>query len=177
MYLMGGMIPDADDALNSLSPTRRNAAFLIPVNNEDVRSLYFDTFYGSLDANGDFPGSSCHNHALVFEMGPLKSDWSLPCPSEWSQEKRQEMCISQNVAAWGTVNEARLIDIKRKIDPQNLFICVSGIGYGEEVEVVEGTAEPSPAPTTDKGEGTSDSSCTSFQTTLLSILFIMLLQI
>jgi hypothetical protein len=39
LYVMGGAIPEeADDGMNALSPTRRNAAYLKPVN--DVDSLW-----------------------------------------------------------------------------------------------------------------------------------------
>lgn len=129
IYAMGGFIPAADDGLNSLSPTRRNAAFLLAVRDENYRNQYYKLFYGGMDMSGDFPGSSCHNHALVYEMGPLKDDWTKTCPQSWTQPEREEKCISQNEASWGTFNLARLSAFKTSIDPNGVFICTSGIGY------------------------------------------------
>lgn len=126
-YTLGGAIPSADDGLNSLSPTRRNAALLFPVPNEEFRDQLFSFFYGGLGMSGDFPGSSCHNHALLYEMGPIKTNWIKSCPIDWPQHKRDQNCISQNEAAWGTSSLARLEAFKSVIDPNNLFICTSGL--------------------------------------------------
>ena len=127
IYAMGGAIPESDDSLNSLSPTRRQAAFLKAVTDEGYRGTYYSWFFPNTTA--EFPGSSCHNHANVYDMGPLKTDWTKPCPGNWSQEERIEKCISQQEAAWGTANLNRLEAIKAKVDPDALFICTSGVGH------------------------------------------------
>ena len=148
-YLMGGMIPSADDGMNALPPTRRNAAFWISVLDEGIRARFFTLLYGGIDMSGDFPGSSCHNHAAIYEMGPLKTNWSTPCPMRMPQEEREEKCISQNEAAFGTANLAQLNAFKAKIDPNNLFICVSGVGYSNPVKTEDGsTANTSATPDT-----------------------------
>ena len=85
LYSLGGMIPMADDGVNALSPTRRQAAFLKGVASEEMSNEYYVLFYGGLmNQTTDSPGSSCHNHALVFEMGPLKDDWTKTCAVDWS---------------------------------------------------------------------------------------------
>lgn len=155
IYAMGGMVPFADDGLNSLSSNRRNAAFLLPVTNQDIRDALFGISYAGLDmATMDFPGSSCHNHALIFEMGPLKDDWTKSCPRDLPQEEREEKCLSQNEASWGTANLARLEAFKAEIDPDNLFICASGVGYSNPsgTEEDETSEAPSVSP---KEEATS----------------------
>ena len=133
IYTLGGVLPYSHDQTTAISPTRRSAGILKPVLNVTLRSAFYDMFYGNGDGTpfvgDDFPGSSCHNHATVFEMGPLKSDWTKACPPEWPQTERAEQCISQNEAAWGTTNLARLEAIKSVIDPNGLFICTSGVGY------------------------------------------------
>jgi hypothetical protein len=65
IYAMGGAIPFADDQMNSLSPTRRKTAFLKAVVNEKMRDEYYSIFPKDADSTGDFPGSSCHNHAIT----------------------------------------------------------------------------------------------------------------
>jgi len=130
LYLLGGAIPESDDGVNSLSPNRRTTAFQKSVPSVEMRSRYYELFYGDLDpATDEFPGSSCHNHALYYEMGPQKNDWTKACPIDISQFEREQLCVDKNLAAWGTVNLARLESIKEQVDPNNLFICASGVGY------------------------------------------------
>lgn len=146
IYAQGGAILEIDDGLNSLSPARRNAAFLMTVNDEAIRDQYFSIFYGGLEAGtDDFPGSSCHNHALIYEMGPLKANYSKSCPMDWPQVEREEKCISQNEAAWGTANLKRLEAFKAQIDPNNIFLCTSGVGYNNPAPAPP-AGMPTPAP-------------------------------
>ena len=152
IYAMGGLIPFADDGVNAISPTRRNAAFLMAVPNEEFRNQYYSIFFGQLDMTGDFPGSSCHNHALVYEMGPLKDDWATSCPLEWAQSERDEKCISQNEASWGTAILSRLESFKAAVDPNEIFICASGVGYTWTPRSMDPEAPaPSPEPTSSGG--------------------------
>jgi len=156
IYAMGGMVPNADDGLNSLSATRRQAAFLMAVGSAEFRDTYFGLSYGGLDPSTDnFPGSSCHNHALVHEMGPVKTNWSQSCPLDWPQAEREEKCISQNEAAWGTVNLERLNAFKAAIDPDSLFICTSGVGYSNPAPKASSGGE-NPPPMEESGEASTD---------------------
>lgn len=82
-----------------------------------------------------------HNHGLIFEMGPLKTDWTVACPADLTQTEREEICLSTGESYWGTANLARLETIKNDVDPNSLFVCAAGIGYGPESEV-----EPEPEP-------------------------------
>jgi hypothetical protein len=127
IYALEGAIPSENDKSNSLSPTRRNVAFLKRVIDEDIRDEYFAILFK--DADGDFPGSSCHNHSLLFDMGPLKTNWTKSCPQDWPKAERDEKCISQNEAAWGIANLRRLESIKATIDPESIFVCTGGVGF------------------------------------------------
>ena len=71
IYAMGGrMVPRACDGLNALLPNRRSAAFLIASHDREFRdALLAISYYGFDPTEVDFPGSSCHSHALP----PLKS--------------------------------------------------------------------------------------------------------
>lgn len=116
-----------------MSPTRREAAFLKHVPDEKFRNLYLDLFWDAEDGSpvtgNEFPGMANHNHALIYEMGPLKNDWTVSCPTKWSQSKRRDLCVSQGESFWGTVNLRKLKEIKQVIDPDNRFICTCGVGY------------------------------------------------
>jgi hypothetical protein len=138
MYLMGGAVPSSSDQMDSLGPLRREAAVarssLQPTStggNADFYEKFYELVYRDVDTTAaDFPGINCHNHASNEAIGPLKSDWTKPCPSllEASPTEREELCISQDESFWGTVNVALLEGIKNTVDPSNLFVCNGGIG-------------------------------------------------
>lgn len=131
-YLMGGFIPLADDGVTSFPSHRRNAAFFRFVRADSFRERYFQVFHdwhGQAITGENFPGSASHNHGFAFEMGPLKEDWTKPCPVDWPQVDRQEKCVSQFESFWGTKTWKRLVKIKEQVDPQGLFINNSGIGW------------------------------------------------
>lgn len=176
-YALGGEIPFSHDQTTSLSPTRRLAGFLKTVPDDAYRSAYYDIFYGNGDGTpfvgNDFPGSSCHNHALAFEMGPLKTDWTKACPTNWTQAERDEKCISQQEAAWGTTNLVRLQDIKSVVDPNGLFVCASGIGYTTSTQLQPSPTpapapEPFPEPSPEPSAEPSISAATSWKMTIWS---------
>ena len=148
-YLMGGAVPESTDQMNSLGPLRRDAAFARTslATTPELYKTFYDLVWRDMDltAGSDFPGINCHNHASNENMGPLKEDWSIPCPGilEMSQEEREEKCVSQAESFWGTANVAKLEEIKRAVDPDELFICNAGIGasspyIGHGVEDSEG---------------------------------------
>ena len=84
---------------------------------------WFQLIFEGMDFNGDFPGVFGSNHIVPNTLGPIKTDWTKPCPWEWSNEKREEECIPQQEAVWGTKTLRRLEQIKANIDPLNLFKC------------------------------------------------------
>lgn len=186
IYTIGGAVEYSSDEMNSLSPARRNGAFMKAVTRQDFREIYYKYFFGNSNLSAPFPGSACHNHANVFEMGPLKSNWTIPCPLHWEQYQRDELCVSQGEAFWGTTNLRRLEAIKATFDPSNLFICTAGVGYGPEpvaAALEEETSAPSvqdvQAPTSlgnngstteTKRQKTSSSVSTSIAAALLIVL-------
>ncbi|KAG7373203.1 hypothetical protein IV203_033927 [Nitzschia inconspicua] len=76
-------------------------------------------------------------------MGPLKDDWTSTCPLDWPQSERDEKCISQNEASWGTAMLSRLEKFKAIIDPNELFICAAGVGYTSKSDP---SSNPDPSP-------------------------------
>lgn len=137
MYLMGGAVPGSTDRMDSLGPLRRDAAVAMQLvaprfDGGVIYKKFYDLVWRdmNLTTDSDFPGILNHNHASNGDMGPLKDDWSMPCPSllEMTQEEREEKCVSQAESFWGTANVARLGDIKKAVDPDDMFICNAGIG-------------------------------------------------
>ena len=164
-YLMGGAVPESTDRMNSLSPLRRDAALArTTLTSPELYKAFYDLVWRDANlttSDSDFPGIFCHNHASNENMGPLKEDWSQPCPSllEMSQEEREEKCVSQAESFWGTANVARLEEIKKTIDPDELFICNAGIGASSPfVGGVEGPDDEDD----DKDDGTGSHASSSF---------------
>ena len=75
-----------------------------------------------------FPPVFNANHAGPYVSGPLKEDWTKPCPWEWAFEERKEKCISSQEAIYGTELLKRLEAIKMAVDPNFMFNCHSCIG-------------------------------------------------
>ena len=76
----------------------------------------------------NFPPVFGSNHAGFLTTGPLKEDWTKPCPREWTFKERSEKCISFQEAIYGTETLARLEAIKKAVDPQFIFNCTNCVG-------------------------------------------------
>merc|ERR1712238_640295 len=118
-----------DDQMSSLSTPHRKGAVMVFDNlpaeggHEGGSEKWFSLIFEGMDFNDDFPGVFGSNHIVPNTLGPIKTDWTKPCPSDWSNEKREEECIPQQEAVWGTKTLRRLEQIKANIDPLNLFKC------------------------------------------------------
>ena len=119
-------------------------------------------------------------------MGPLRDDWTKPCPSEWTQEERNEKCVSIQETIYGTKVLARLEAIKEAIDPNYMFDCAGCIGNNRnkkptsvdesEDETVDETEDESENETEDESEDVASvGSITSVKVTVLLILSVIAL--
>lgn len=134
MYIQGGMIPAADDGLNSFPPGRRHAGFMTHLASLEMQHKFYQVFYGADGApvsGANHPGGLSHNHATLDFPTPLKSDWTTPCEPSWSDEKKAEMCYSFQEISFGTEGLKKLEEIHTAIDPDRLFETAGGVGYAE----------------------------------------------
>mmetsp|Transcript_5174 Transcript_5174/g.8837 ORF Transcript_5174/g.8837 Transcript_5174/m.8837 type:complete len:742 (+) Transcript_5174:103-2328(+) len=147
-YAFGGGTVSGSDQANSLSQAHRNAAFMADFNDD------YDYFWGNLfprmfdvSDKTKFPPVFGSNHAGFLTAGPLKEDWTKPCPPEWTFEERREKCISFQEAIYGTERLARLEAIKKAVDPQFIFNCANCIGNNlpEASKSQDQDDEPSPS--------------------------------
>ena len=76
----------------------------------------------------NFPGFIGSNHIPAFFRGPLKSDWTQPCPMDWTDEERNEKCISAQESIYGSERLARLESIKEAVDPDYMLDCNGCVG-------------------------------------------------
>ena len=118
-----------------MTSSNRQAAFeaystrLEDLDDEFYSSL-FPTMFDTSDDN--FPAFIGTNHRTPYIRGPLKEDWTKACPLSWSQIERDNKCISLQECMYGTKLLKRLVEIKEKIDPSNMFNCAYCIGGSVE---------------------------------------------
>lgn len=126
-YAFGYGTAGASDQANSLSAGHRGAGVKVYLEPEIFYSQLFGRLYDLSDKT-NFPGFLGSNHAGNNMMGPLKDDWTKACPQEWTQQERDEKCISIQEAIYGTKTLSRLEAIKEALDPNYVLDCVGCIG-------------------------------------------------
>lgn len=154
-YAFGPGTAAANDQANSLSAAHRGAGAKVILGSPDVfYAQYFPKFY-DLSDKSKFPGFLGSNHVTNEMMGPQKDDWTKACPSEWTQQERDEKCVSVQEAIYGTKTLQRLETIKEALDPNYIFDCHGCIG-NNRVKDTPGTpsppAETTPSPTVSVAE-------------------------
>jgi hypothetical protein len=148
-WTMGGNLAVAQDGASSLPQSYRESGvqlFFSEEFNPDGWEYFWKNFLDIYDTSMDkpFPPFALQNHSGSNNQGPLKSDWTKPCPKDLSQPEREEQCVSFQEALHGTVELERLQAFKNKIDPYQIFNCFNCInGTGEPL-----TPAPTPEPTT-----------------------------
>eukprot|EP00984_Skeletonema_dohrnii_P036857 scaffold38289_cov328-Skeletonema_dohrnii-CCMP3373.AAC.1 len=131
-YAFGGAAASASDQANSVSQAHRDAAFMMFFffTADEEANFWGNLFPKMFDISDktNFPPVFGSNHAGYLTTGPLKEDWTKPCPREWTFKERREKCISFQEAIYGTERLARLEAIKKLVDPQNIFNCANCVG-------------------------------------------------
>jgi len=147
-HAFGG--PNTSDQLNALSEAHRGGGVMYtpeynrrPFDNvvdaETFYSEWLPEMYDFTDSD-NFPGYFGSNHASSGTLGPLKNDWTKPCPMNWTEVEREEKCISLQEAIFGTKLLQRLEGIKETIDPNYMFNCNRCVGNNRP-DSVEGRVE------------------------------------
>lgn len=167
---MGGNAARYHDGTTATSNHYREAGFMatifrgLPEGPDLSRTLLKYTNGADGTPQGAYPGGSEFNHYQAHFLGPLKTNWSEPCPeltTEVTREQREELCIPLMEYIFGTEGLARLESIKAAVDPTHLFNCFGCIGYKESSTPSSPTpTSPADSPPTEipPTEGTSDAS-------------------
>jgi len=131
-YAFGGAAASGSDQANSLSQAHRDAGFMLSLilTADDEANFWGNLFPKMFDISDktNFPPVFGSNHAGFLATGPLKEDWTKPCPRDWTFEERREKCMSFQEAIYGTERLARLEAIKKAVDPHFVFNCGNCIG-------------------------------------------------
>ena len=123
-YSFGGAVTTTSDQANALSQAHHDAgATLGALRDENFWTNLFPQMFSSSDKT-NFPPVVNSNHAAgVIDFGPLKEDWTKPCPDEYTLEMRDAKCISVQELIYGTEQLKRLEKIKLAVDPDFMFDC------------------------------------------------------
>ena len=139
----GSGTASASDQANSVGAAHRTGGFKAVSYAPDFYATQFGDMYDISDKT-NFPSFQGANHIGPNHMGPLKDDWTKVCPSEWTQEERDEKCVSIQETVYGTKVLARLEAIKEAVDPNYMFDCAGCIGNNRNKKTTVGeTDEPS----------------------------------
>lgn len=135
-WAFGDKTGTSHDQANSLSEAHRNAGLMVFCRNSlEEGYLAHNLFVDAYDINGtgdDFPAFLGSNHVGPFTRGPLKDDWTQPCPLDFTLKEIEEKCISLQEAVWGSKTLRRLEEIKEVIDPNYMFDCTTCVGNNRE---------------------------------------------
>lgn len=141
-HVMAGNVAISGDGMDALSKGFRSAGLQQMIRGETyswcVEALQKMTLKhlgveNTTNPTIPFPGFTEINHQTGWGSGPLKSDWSLPCPQNFTTEERRELCMTVQEAEFGTENYERLLKIKKTIDKHNLFSVHFGVGNDEVI--------------------------------------------
>jgi len=143
VHIMGGNVALASDGMTAISRVEREAAFQSGVPTDMMSPLVtrlaqaqgwpteakLRKWFLPYVANGaEFLGGTEYNHISADVVGPLKTDFSEPCPSHYDETQRQQECMSLQESVWGTKMLTDLEAIKADVDPEGLFDCYFCVG-------------------------------------------------
>eukprot|EP00984_Skeletonema_dohrnii_P001957 scaffold662_cov124-Skeletonema_dohrnii-CCMP3373.AAC.1 len=134
LYFRRRCSSSGSDQASALSQAHRDAAFMVSLFDtataDEEANFWGNLFPKMFDISDktNFPPVFGSNHAGFLTTGPLKDDWTKPCPREWTFEERGEKCISFQGAIYGTERLARLEAIKKAVDPHFIFNCNNCVG-------------------------------------------------
>lgn len=133
-HLTGGAAAQAHDQMTAVPAAEREAGFqtcIFDVPGAALQSHYraqFAPFYPKEPDAGAFPGGTEYNHIAANVIGPLKADWTAPCPMNYTKAQQAKDCVSLQESVWGTALLAKLEAVKHAVDPEHLFNCFRCVG-------------------------------------------------
>mmetsp|Transcript_13680 Transcript_13680/g.14772 ORF Transcript_13680/g.14772 Transcript_13680/m.14772 type:complete len:541 (-) Transcript_13680:189-1811(-) len=158
MYMLGAAMSRNYDGTTATNSHYREGAFhcsFFPVGNPDFlkhRRTLYEYVYGDGTPTENLPALSEYNHMNPQLYGPLKTNWSEPCPflsENFTSEQRDEACVPVLESIFGTEGLAKLESIKSAADPAHLFNSWGNVGYRERTRTVV-ASPPSSVPTQGK---------------------------
>jgi len=131
-HTLGGMVNRAHDQATAINPLQRVSGCQGSFPNvlaEIIRRKLSEEGYWVHNESQYAGGEFEYNHMAASAFGPLKSDLSASCPSNYTQQLKIEHCLSAQMSVWGEELLGDLETIKKKVDPKNLFTCYHCVGH------------------------------------------------
>jgi hypothetical protein len=128
-HLIGGYTNVAHDQMTAVNPFQRVSGLqcmISPYKEQHYRAQFLKYFKTTGSKN--FPGGTEYNHIAPAAVGPLKSNWTAPCPLSYTKAQQASKCVSLQESVWGTSILSRLTAIKGKVDPASAFNCHFCVG-------------------------------------------------
>jgi hypothetical protein len=126
-HMIGGNVAIAHDQMTSVTQAQRDTGLtsvdLANLDPELEKRMLSFFVKDSVAAGESFPGITELNHVCPDSYGPLKTDMTVPCPSDFSVAEKEQKCYNIQESVWGPETLAKLEAIKTKVDPDNLFDC------------------------------------------------------
>jgi len=145
----GGSAATAHDQANSFSDSHRQAGLMWLESFEENDDFWLNKLPDMYDFSGpQYPGIYGCNHQGPNSYGPLKSNFTKPCPLDLTETEREDMCISRQEAIWGTEKLGRLEAIKEAVDPNHMLNCNGCVG-NKLSPVTSPSTSPSTTPVQD----------------------------
>eukprot|EP00122_Pirum_gemmata_P017524 Pgem_evm1s16412 len=132
-HIMGGNTEISGDGHSAITQAQREAG---------LQATVFDSFFNHMynltkaQTENEYPGMYEYNHINGFGMGGHKADWSAPCAftTYANRNENTEKCVSIQEGVWGTTLLRELEDIKKNVDPNNIFQCYPCVGFHNFIE-------------------------------------------
>lgn len=138
-HLVGGRAATAHDQMTAIPSSMRKAGFQQSIPEPyatGFRNLWRAFRQRQGQRQVDYPMDTEYNHISADRIGPLKSNWSAPCPANFTQEEQEIKCVSLQESVWGREVLGRLTNIKRLVDPKQVFNCFRCVGHATNSERV-----------------------------------------
>ena len=129
-HVIGGQAAIADDSTTAVPLLQRQAGLQSCVYDRETERLarFGFSFFQPEAEDGAFLVGTEYNHISNVLFGPLKTDFTEPCPTDISTEEQEELCVSLVESVWGTKLLAELEATKKEVDPNNMFKCYRCVG-------------------------------------------------
>lgn len=129
-HVIGWQAAIADDSTTSVPLLQRQAGLQSCIFDRDTERAARQSFSFFIEEQegGGFPGGTEYNHISNVLFGPLKTDFTEPCPTNITTEEQGELCVSLVESVWGTKLLSELEGIKKEVDPNNMFKCYRCVG-------------------------------------------------
>jgi len=130
LHTQGGVSRYSSDGMDAVPVQVRQSGFVGPVWGSLITPLRNAMRpFMPVQPGQAYPPDTEFNHMAPDAVGPLKANFSAPCPSGFTPQEKRDNCVGWADAVWGVEQLARLRNIKKQLDPKNVFNCYHCIGY------------------------------------------------